>query len=327
MQLRITNPNSMVVLVVAFSFLARPGAVSPAVADEPQKSEQDSTHKVEPFKLDASLKAEDQWAAYYTAAKAHYQFTPEQVTACDQVQESCNRRAAALRGELEKARKGTNGSGDAEKSAEADLTVGLTKLTDEFIYRIDSVARYDQVLSAERGGFISPRKRVAPVKPEPGNPAPEFTLKDANDKEVSLKSLQGKVTVLSFWASWCGYCKKGMPDIQKLHEEFKDKPVVVYGINCREKDGTNQKAKEVLTQGNYTFPVLYNGDAVSTLYEVQGFPTLYVVGPDGKIIHKIRGAQANLANTLRPIIENALPQGQARNDDATRESLQSKAGH
>jgi thiol-disulfide isomerase/thioredoxin len=159
---------------------------------------------------------------------------------------------------------------------------------------------------AEHKGFISPRRRVAPLKPEPGNPAPEFTLKDADGKDVSLKDLRGKVTVLTFWASWCGYCKKALPDIQKLHEEFAGKPVAIYGVNCREKDGTNKAAKDILTQGKYTFPVLFNGDGASTLYDVQGYPTLYVVGPDGKIVHKIRGAQANLANTLRPIIEGAM---------------------
>src|SRR5262249_21362197 len=70
-----------------------------------------------------------------------------------------------------------------------------------------------------------------------GQKAPDFELKDPDGQTIKLSSLKGKVVVLDFWATWCGPCKMAMPGIQKLHEEFKGKPVKVFGVNIWEKDG------------------------------------------------------------------------------------------
>jgi hypothetical protein len=55
-----------------------------------------------------------------------------------------------------------------------------------------------------------------------------------------------------------------------------------------------------------TYDVLLNGDDVASAYQVQGYPTMYMIGRDGKIVHKERGAQADLVARLLPIIEKAL---------------------
>jgi outer membrane lipoprotein-sorting protein len=65
-----------------------------------------------------------------------------------------------------------------------------------------------------------------------GREAFDFTLKDLDGREVNLRDLRGKVVLLSFWASWCDPCRAEMPSIEKLHREFKDKGLVVLGINA-----------------------------------------------------------------------------------------------
>ncbi len=60
-------------------------------------------------------------------------------------------------------------------------------------------------------------------------------MKDPAGKSVSLKSLRGKIVLLDFWATWCGPCRMAMPGLQKLHDRYKDKPVAIYGVNCRER--------------------------------------------------------------------------------------------
>ena len=62
--------------------------------------------------------------------------------------------------------------------------------------------------------------------------APAFALKDLDGKEVRLMSLRGKTVLIDFWASWCRPCVEALPHIQKLHEEFKEKGLVVLGINA-----------------------------------------------------------------------------------------------
>ncbi len=141
--------------------------------------------------------------------------------------------------------------------------------------------------------------------PQVGNPAPEWTLKDTNGKNVSLKDLRGKVVVLDFWASWCGPCRRAMPGMQKLHERFKGKPVAIYGVNCREKKRDFDPAEFMKKQG-FSYPQLTNGNIAANAYRVRGIPAFFVIGKDGKIVHAGKGFSPQMESQMGNIIERAL---------------------
>ncbi len=108
--------------------------------------------------------------------------------------------------------------------------------------------------------------------------APEFALKGLDGKEVRLTSLRGKTVLIDFWASWCRPCVEALPHIQKLHEEFKEKGLVVLGINAEPAEVARKFAQEK----GYTFTTLTDeGKAVWGLYKVQGIPTTLVIDKDG----------------------------------------------
>jgi len=138
-----------------------------------------------------------------------------------------------------------------------------------------------------------------------GSDAPDWELRDSEGKVVSLKSLRGKVVLLDFWATWCGPCKMAMPGIQKLHEKYKDKPVAVFGVNCRERPGGMDPMAYVKEQ-KFTYGQLLKGDAVAGAYRVGGIPCLYVIGPDGKIIQAIAGYSPAIEQMLSSVIEKAI---------------------
>lgn len=117
--------------------------------------------------------------------------------------------------------------------------------------------------------------------------APEFTLDDINGKPLSLKSLQGKYVVLDFWGSWCPWCIKGIPEMKKYYDKYKDKMEIV-GIDCNDSE---EKWKAAVKQYEMPWLHVYN-PKVSTLlkeYKIQGFPTKVVVNPKGDIANVVIG--------------------------------------
>jgi thiol-disulfide isomerase/thioredoxin len=152
--------------------------------------------------------------------------------------------------------------------------------------------------------FEMPKRPGQPELLPVGKEAPDWELKDAAGKTVSLKGLRGKFVVLDFWATWCGPCKMSMPSMQKLHERFKDKPVVVYGVNCREYSPQTDPMAYVRKQG-YTYGQLLQGSAVADAYQVGGIPCLYLIGPDGKIMYALAGFNPQMEQLLAEMIEKA----------------------
>lgn len=122
-------------------------------------------------------------------------------------------------------------------------------------------------------------KGLVPV----GEMAPSWTLPDPDGEMHSLEEYRGKVVIMDFWATWCGPCKRAMPGLQNIHEDFKDRGVVVLGINTWERDG-NQKAIDYMNEHDYSYGLMLDGDKVAEAYGVRGIPTFYVIGVDGEVI-------------------------------------------
>lgn len=123
-----------------------------------------------------------------------------------------------------------------------------------------------------------------------GKKAADFTLRNVEGEEFSLKGVKGKTVLLDFWASWCTPCRKEMPHLEKLHQEFKDKGLVVLGVNVESREA----ASNFMSKNGFHFPTVVDPDgSVQQLYKVEAFPTLFVIGRDGKIKAHFVGAAAD----------------------------------
>jgi len=112
-------------------------------------------------------------------------------------------------------------------------------------------------------------------------PAPDFTLKSKEGKNVRLSDLRGQVVLLNFWASWCGPCRQEMPILDEIHNKYKPLGFSVLGVNL---DAKSSKAINYLKDTPVTFPVLYDpkGD-VSGEYGVQIMPSTVIIDKDGNV--------------------------------------------
>lgn len=134
-----------------------------------------------------------------------------------------------------------------------------------------------------------------------GSDAVSFSLADLTGKQFSMDKLRGKVVVLDFWASWCGPCRETMPNVEKLHKEFKDRGVVVLGIN----DEEIADAKRFVQKYGYTFPTLIDAKgSVSKQYGIQAIPQTFVIDRDGKIVAQFMGTgqEVNLRDTVKELL-------------------------
>ena len=135
------------------------------------------------------------------------------------------------------------------------------------------------------------QRKIQAEKVAPGKPAPDFSLPDPTGKMVSLSSLKGKYVMLDFWGSWCGWCIKGIPQMKEQYERLKDK-VYFVSIACND---SKQAWTAALEKYNmpwiqlWSDPDILATESVMTLYAVEGFPTKFIIGPDGNIVNKVVG--------------------------------------
>ena len=119
-----------------------------------------------------------------------------------------------------------------------------------------------------------------------GKEAPDFTLQSMDGKEVKLSDYKGKKVYLKFWASWCGPCKKSMPELMELaakpDRDFEILSVIAPGIQGEKT--VEQFPQWFQEQGYKDIPVLYDTKATTfQAYQIRSIPTEYLIDSQGKI--------------------------------------------
>jgi thiol-disulfide isomerase/thioredoxin len=124
-----------------------------------------------------------------------------------------------------------------------------------------------------------------------GKMVPEVVIQDAAGKEAKLSALKGKVVVVDIWATWCGPCRAMIPHERDMVERLKDKPFALVSISA---DAKKETLTEFLAKEKMPWTHWWNGAEGGILedWDVQYFPTIYVIDAKGTIRHKdLRGEQ------------------------------------
>ena len=150
-----------------------------------------------------------------------------------------------------------------------------------------------------------------------GAPAPEFKLPRLTEGEVDLQSLRGKWVLLYVWFTGCPPCVKETPELVKLDSEFHASGLIVVGANADRVLGLGYDdtiRRRYVEQGHITFPVVHwTRESDSSYGNISIFPTLFLIGPNGVIMHhwvgftapeELKGAiSEGFAATMNPSAE------------------------
>ena len=157
--------------------------------------------------------------------------------------------------------------------------------------------------SQEGNNTTGPKGSELAPAPEVGRLAPSFTLIDLEGNQVSLSDFRGETVFVNFWATWCPPCRAEMPDIEAVYQEYKDKGVVVIGVDILEPEDV---VRQFVEQGGYSWIfVLDTSGEVAANYEIAAIPTSFFIDREG-IIQAVnigamteRAIENKLAETIR----------------------------
>ena len=122
---------------------------------------------------------------------------------------------------------------------------------------------------------------------KPGTPAPDFKMKTLAGKTFKFaKATKGKYVVLDFWASWCPDCRKDVPNVQRMYKKFAPLGVEFIGISM---DTDREKWAAAVDKYDIRYTqvselVKFHDTQIAALYGVKWIPSMYLIGPDGKVI-------------------------------------------
>ncbi|MBC8193176.1 MAG: redoxin domain-containing protein [FCB group bacterium] len=116
--------------------------------------------------------------------------------------------------------------------------------------------------------------------------APEFQITDFSGRSLNNTNMLGKVVFVDFWATWCNPCRRELPEFQAFYERYKKDQRVVFVAASTDQE--KQKVQPYIDEMKFTFPVAFAEDT-ATKFGVEGIPSLFIIGPQGKIRYKIVG--------------------------------------
>ena len=119
----------------------------------------------------------------------------------------------------------------------------------------------------------------------PGQVLPVFSLPDKNGTIVSMTDFSGKIVLIEFWASWCGYCLAEVNDLNVLHNDFKEKNFDIVGISI---DTERSSWLKKVSDHNIAYTQLIGENGFDSEFafacDVKSIPKMILVDGDGVVL-------------------------------------------
>jgi thiol-disulfide isomerase/thioredoxin len=136
------------------------------------------------------------------------------------------------------------------------------------------------------------------AKAQASDPPLHFVARTLEGERITSDSLKGKVVLIEFWATWCPYCKKEEPILEKLTKEFQKEGLLVLAVDMGE---PRKRVKKYLDGAPRTAKMVMAEDTtLAAICNAQSYPLYVLLGRDGNIAGRQKGAggEAALRNLL-----------------------------
>ncbi len=122
---------------------------------------------------------------------------------------------------------------------------------------------------------------------------PNFSWKDKDGKTIDFDNFKGRVTLINFWATWCGPCQKEIPDLINLNKEMTNKNVKILGISTDRGTNVLEDVGQFISEKGINYQnLISNEDLEEAFGNIRVIPTSFIVNSDGKIVQTIVGMRS-----------------------------------
>jgi len=176
--------------------------------------------------------------------------------------------------------------------------------------------RFEMPKGAERVKFFQPPSPADLL----GEPAPEFRFENPGGEAVTNQSVQGKTAVFEFWSTTCAPCRTSLPKLDAVRQRYADQAdVVFYAVSLDPSQVSDADVRAALDELDVAMPLLRDPTGESAArFRSTATPSLFVIGPAGRVHHFEIGANPNVTTQLPEVID-AVAAGEAAFEEALAE--------
>jgi thiol-disulfide isomerase/thioredoxin len=163
------------------------------------------------------------------------------------------------------------------------------------------------------GSNGAPAARNVPPRPPALTTLPatvlDATLKSAKGPPIKLSNYAGKVVLINLWATWCGPCRKEIPELVKFDKEFRSKGLEVVGLSTENPETSAGSVQSFIRDFKMDYDVGWaTGEVAAPLMQGRdAIPQSFIISRDGRILRRFIGFNPMATPTqLREALEEAL---------------------